>query len=77
MSKAGEYNVKKVKYLVEQMEQLLAQNVRFPPKEADMIIRNLVQGLGNAVQTIEFMQDQNEFETRERMSIGVKSNAKH
>lgn len=77
MSSPGEYDVDKVKRLITEMERLLGDNVQFDKYSADLVIRNLVAGLRNAVQTIEFIQGEIEFERRSRMSTGVKSDERH
>ncbi len=72
----AEYDTKKVKRLIREMEKLLASNPTFDAASADMIIRNLVAGLKIAASMIEYMKEEAEFEARVKQS-GMGSNAKH
>lgn len=66
--KPVDYNIDKAKDLVSQLETLLLTKPQFDSKSADLIIRNLVAGMRNQLNTIIFLKDQIDMELRSRIS---------
>lgn len=73
----GVYDIAKTRKLIAELDALMATNPKLDHLSADLIIRNLVAGLKNTVNTIEYLREQMEIDARMLQSMTGRSNAKH
>ncbi len=72
----GEYDIKKVREFIVQLDELVRYSPKIDSESALMIISNLIESLRYSVNTIEYLRKEAEFIKTMQMS-GSGSNAKN